>query len=211
MILAGAFAMVLFLGLIVGDWMYFARLSADASRYGYGVGAVQDQFVDLTVPKLTRLFDANGFLALPHGVARMFPEANRMVIRPTHRLFSMRFRTAWPLKGSIEWASDAGGLRMVCTKRVPWSSSILTFLWFCLVGFGTMGFLIAYIFEGGLESLGSILLGIGVTGVGLIVIAFGLLTITVAYRIENTRLMQVYTELRAAALERQEVAEEVGR
>lgn len=74
-----------------------------------------------------------------------------------------------------------------------------------------MGFLIAYIFEGGLESLGSILLGIGVTGVGLIVIAFGLLTITVAYRIENTRLMQVYTELRAAALERQEVAEEVGR
>ncbi|HMW84865.1 MAG TPA: hypothetical protein PKD65_02530, partial [Nitrospira sp.] len=53
---------------------------------------------------------------------------------------------------------------------------------------------------GGLESLGSVLLGIGVTGVGLIVVAFGLLTVTVAYRIENTRLMLVYTELRDIAL-----------
>jgi hypothetical protein len=34
----------------------------------------------------------------------------------------------------------------------------------------------------------------------MIVVAFGLLTITVAYRIENTRLMQVYTELRDVAL-----------
>ncbi|KXK02040.1 MAG: hypothetical protein UZ03_NOB001002127 [Nitrospira sp. OLB3] len=50
--------------------------------------------------------------------------------------------------------------------------------------------------EGGLASLGGLLLGVGVTGVGLIVVAFGLLTITVAYRIENTRLMQVYEELR---------------
>jgi len=206
MILAGAFAIVLFLGLIVGDWMYFARLSSDASRYGYGIGQLQDEFAALTVPKLTRLFDANGFLALPHGVARVFPEASRMVIRPTHRLFSMRFRTAWPLKGSIEWASEGESLTMTCTKRVPWSSSILTFLWFSLVGFGTVGFLVTYVREGGLESLGSVLLGIGVTGVGLIVVAFGLLTVTVAYRIENTRLMMVYTELRAVALENQTAA-----
>lgn len=90
---------------------------------------------------------------------------------------------------------------MVCTKRVPWSSSILTLLWFSLVGFGTLGFLITYVLQGGLESLGSVLLGIGVTGVGLIVVAFGLLTVTVAYRIENTRLMLVYTELRAVAVD----------
>ena len=89
---------------------------------------------------------------------------------------------------------------MVCTKRAPWSSSILTFLWFSLVGFGTLGFLITYVREGGLESLGSVLLGVGVTGVGMIVVAFGLLTITVAYRIENTRLMQVYAELREVVL-----------
>ncbi|WHZ23440.1 MAG: hypothetical protein OJF47_002552 [Nitrospira sp.] len=201
MLLAGAFAIVLFIGLIVGDWMYFARLSSEASRYGYGIGQVQDQVGALTVEQLVRSCDTNGFLSLPHGVARVFPEANRMVIRPTCRLFSMRFRTAWPLKGSIEWAPEADGLRLICTKRVPWSSSILTFLWFGLVGFGTLGFLINYLLQGGLESLGGLLLGVGVTGVGVIVVAFGLLTVTVAYRIENTRLMQVYTEFRTAALQ----------
>ena len=55
--------------------------------------------------------------------------------------------------------------------------------------------------EGGFESLGGFLLGVGVTAVGLIVLAFGLLTVTVAYRIENTRLMQVYEEFRALAME----------
>jgi hypothetical protein len=59
---------------------------------------------------------------------------------------------------------------------------------------------ITYLLQGELDSLGSVLLGIGVTGVGMIVVAFGMLTITVAYRIENTRLMQVYTELRDVAL-----------
>jgi hypothetical protein len=61
MILAGAFAIVLFVGLIVGDWMYFARLSSDASRYGYGIGRVQDRFAALTIPQLLRTFDQNGF------------------------------------------------------------------------------------------------------------------------------------------------------
>lgn len=196
MLLAGTFAVVLFVGLLVGDWIYFTRLSSDASRYGYGIGQVRDHFAALTAETLVRRCDPNGFLALPHGVARIFPERNRMVIRPTYRLFSMGFRTAWPVKGSIEWASEQDGLQLTCTKRVPWSSSILTFLWFALVGLGTLGFLISYAMEGGLASLGGLLLGVGVTGVGLIVVAFGLLTITVAYRIENTRLMQVYEELR---------------
>ena len=82
MVLAGAFAIVLFVGLIIGDWMYFARLSSDASRYGYGIGEVRDQLASLGVQKLMQRFDTNGFLALPHGVARVFPEANRLVIRP---------------------------------------------------------------------------------------------------------------------------------
>ncbi len=201
MVLAGVFAIVLFVGVIIGDWMYFNRLSSDASRYGYGIGQVRDQFASLGVQNLMRRFDTNGFLALPHGVARVFPEVNRLVIRPTHRLFSMRFRTAWPLKGSVEWVPESNGLTLTCTKRVPWSSSILTFLWFSLVGIGTLGFLVTYLMDGGFESLGGLLLGAGVTAVGLIVVAFGLLTVTVAYRIENTRLMQVYTELRAVALE----------
>lgn len=199
--LAGAFAILLFVGLIVGDWMYFSRLSSDASRYGYGIGQMQEQLGSLGARNLMRRFDANGFLSLPHGVARVFPEVKRLVIRPTHRLFSMRFRTAWPLKGSIEWGPEPDGLTLTCTKRVPWSSSILTFLWFSLVGVGTLGFLVAFFMEGGFESLGGLILGVGVTAVGLIVVAFGLLTVTVAYRIENTRLMQVYSEFRALALE----------
>jgi hypothetical protein len=74
------------------------------------------------------------------------------------------------------------------------------------VGFGTLGFVMTYLIQGGLDSLGSILLGIGVTGVGLIVVAFGLLTVTVAYRIENTRLMLVYGELKAIAVEHERAA-----
>ncbi|MCC2640660.1 MAG: rane protein of unknown function [Nitrospira sp.] len=206
MILAGAFAVVLFVGLVIGDWMYFARLSSDAGRYGYGVGEVQDHVASATVQKLARQCDRNGFLSLPHGVARVFPEVNRIVLRPTCGLFSMRFRTAWPLKGSIECLPEADGLKLICTKRMPWSSSILTFLWFGLVGFGTLGFLISYLLQGGLESLGGLLLGVGVTSVGLIVVAFGLLTVAVAYRIENTRLMQVYTEFRDCVLKSKEGA-----
>lgn len=199
--LAGAFAILLFIGLIVGDWIYFSRLSSDAARYGYGIGQMHEEVGSLGAQKLMRSFDANGFLSLPHGVARVFPDVNRLVIRPTCRLFSMRFRTAWPLKGSIEWGTQPDGLTLTCTKRLPWSSSILTLLWFSLVGIGTLGFLLAFYREGGFESLGGLLLGVGVTAVGLIVLAFGLLTVTVAYRIENTRLMQVYSELRAVALE----------
>lgn len=199
--LAGAFAILLFIGLIVGDWMYFSRLSSDASRYGYGIGQMREQFGSLGAQKLMRGFDSNGFLSLPHGVARVFPEVNRLVIRPTYRLFSMRFRTAWPLKGSIEWGPEPNGLTLICTKRIPWSSSILTFLWFSLVGIGTLVFIVAFFMEGGFDSLGGLLLGVGVIAVGLIVVAFGLLTVTVAYRIENARLMQVYSEFRALASE----------
>ena len=199
--LAGAFAILLFIGLIVGDWMYFSRLSSDASRYGYGIGQMREQFGSSGAQKLMRGFDSNGFLSLPHGVARVFPEVNRLVIRPTYRLFSMRFRTAWPLKGSIEWGPEPNGLTLICTKRIPWSSSILTFLWFSLVGMGTLVFIVAFFMEGGFDSLGGLLLGVGVIAVGLIVVAFGLLTVTVAYRIENARLMQVYSEFRALASE----------
>jgi hypothetical protein len=69
-----------------------------------------------------------------------------------------------------------------------------------LVGFGTVGFLISFVGDGGLASLGGHLLGIGVTGVGIIVIAFGLLTLAVAYRLENTRLVLVYDEFRDTML-----------
>ncbi|MBX3236269.1 MAG: hypothetical protein KF814_08965 [Nitrospiraceae bacterium] len=202
MVLAGAFAIVLFIGLIIGDWAYFIRLTSDASRYGYALGRTHERCTALTESALLQRFDGNGVLSLPHGVARIFPEAKRILVRPTYRLLSMRFRTAWPIKGSVEWtaAAEGAGVDLTCVKRVPWSSALLTLSWFGLVGFGTLGFLISFVREGGLSSLGGVLLGVGVTGVGLIVLAFGLLTLAVAYRLENTRLLLVYDEFREATL-----------
>jgi hypothetical protein len=198
MILAGAFAFFLLIGLVVGDWLYFVRLTAEASRYGCGIARGQDQvaFADLT--HVIHRFDRNGLLALPHGTARFFPDVKRILFRPTYRLFSLGFRTAWPLKGSLELAPVEEGYRVLYTKRIPWSSAIITFLWFALVGTGTLGFLISYAIQGGLTSLGGLLLGAGVMGLGLLVLAFGLVTITMAYRLEDSRLTQVYQELRAA-------------
>ncbi|MBI5672746.1 MAG: hypothetical protein HZC50_05700, partial [Nitrospirae bacterium] len=44
MILAGLFAGLLFIGLIVGDWLYFIRLTPDAIRYGCRVASNPDQW-----------------------------------------------------------------------------------------------------------------------------------------------------------------------
>ena len=79
------------------------------------------------------------------------------------------------MKGSIDIASGEGGLELVCTKRIPWSSAIVTLLWFALVGLGTAGFLLSYLLQGGFESLSGIVMGVGVTGLGALVFAFGLL------------------------------------
>jgi hypothetical protein len=48
----------------------------------------------------------------------------------------------------------------------------------------------------GFNSFGGVLLGIGVTALGLIVLTFGLVIIALAYRLENQRLTQTYDELR---------------
>jgi hypothetical protein len=198
MVLAGLFAGLLFVGLVVGDWFYFVRLTADASRYGFGIARGLDQVWFADLDRVTHRFDHNGLLALPHGTARFFPDGKRILFRPTYRLFSLGFRTAWPLKGSLQLAPADNGYQVQYVKRIPWSSAIITSLWFGLVAFGTIAFLISYAVQGGLASLTGILLGAGVMGLGLLVLAFGLLTITMAYRLEDSRLTQVYQELRGA-------------
>ncbi|MGQ0811014.1 MAG: hypothetical protein ACT4OO_07300 [Nitrospiraceae bacterium] len=196
MLLAGIFAAVLFLGLVAGDWFYFVSLSPDASRYGCGVARTTECASGATIPQLEKRFDRNGLLALPHGVARLYPKDRRILLRPQYHLFSLRFRTAWPLKGSIDLTPHGTDLRLLCIKRIPWSSAIITMLWFALVGFGTVGFLLTYLFQGGLASMSGVLMGAGITGLGVLVLAFGLLTITLAYRLEDGRLTKVYEELR---------------
>lgn len=198
MVLAGVFAACLLLGLIVGDWLVFGRLTAEASRYGCIVARIHDQVGRLTLPRLTERFDQNGLLSLPHGVARFFPEARRILIRPQYHLFSMRFRTAWPIKGSIDVTQNGEAVALLCLKRIPWSSAIITFVWFLLVSLGTVAFAVIYLLQGGTSSLGGVLMGAGIAGLGVLVVGFGIVTVTMAYRLENSRLSQVYQELRAA-------------
>jgi hypothetical protein len=198
MILAGVFAAALFIGLIAGDWAYFMRLTEEASRYGCAVARIHEQWRDVNAAAFEARFGPQGVLSLPHGVARLFPQERRVSLRPAYRLFSLQFRTAWPIKGTIDLASQESGVTVICVKRVPWSSAILTVLWFALVSLGTLGFLVTYGFQGGFASLGGVLMGLGIAGLGLLVLAFGFVTVIVAYRLESGRLATVYEELRAS-------------
>ncbi len=198
MLLAGAFAGVLFLGLILSDWLYFVRLTPDAARYGCTIARLHDQLPHLDRSTLVRRFDGNGALTLPHGIARFFPETNLIGLRPQYRLFAMGFRTAWPIKGSIQVIAEPGRVDLLCIKRIPWSSALLTLVWFLLVTSGTLAFLATYAAQGGLSSLGGMVMGLGITALGMMVIAFGLLVVILAYRLENGRLTLVYQELREA-------------
>lgn len=198
MILAGFFAVVLCLGLILGDWLYFVRLTPDASRYGCGVARTQDRFTHITMSQLADRFDAEGLLVLPHGTARWFPHLNQIVIRQKYRLFAVGFRTLWPLKGLLSLSPDGDALSVVCRKLTPWSSALLTGTWFVLVLVGTVGALIGLFLEGELAVFGGMVLALGIVGLGLVFLLSGALTTIFAYRLENARLTTVYHELREA-------------
>ena len=197
MLLAGLFAGCLFVALVAGDWWQFWRLTASAGRYGCPVARAED-----TVPVepdhiLPALFGPDCLLQLDHGIARFFPDERRILLRQKSSRDSSRFRTAWPLKGTIELDRDGNQARLRCVKLMPWSSAVLTLLWFAVVGVGTLAFVVRFLAGGDAFSLGSLLLVLGVTGVGLLVLAFGLVTVSLAYRLEDHRLMEAYRELRA--------------
>lgn len=198
MILAGFFASALFLGLLVGDWMYFIRLTPDAVRYGCRVAKRPDQWSKTELSAVRERFTPNGVLMLPHGVAWFYPELSQIAIRPQYRFFSRRFRTAWPVKGLIHLSPHDQALSALCVKRIPWSSALITFMWFALVSIGSLAFIVQYAMEGGFASLGGTLVGIGIIGLAGLVLTFGLVTLALSYRLEDTRLMTVYDELRDA-------------
>lgn len=201
-LLEGVFATLLLIMLVLGDWWHFTSLTAQASRYGCGVARSEDLLPLASLSPVHERFGQNGVLNLPHGIARFFPSERTILLRPQYRLFSMRFRTAWPLKASIQLEESGGATRMMCTKRVPWSSALITVLWFALVGLGTLAFAVVFFTTGGIASLSSFLMGIGITILGLLVLAFGLITVSLSYRLEDTRLAQAYQELRTALLPR---------
>jgi hypothetical protein len=197
MILAGLFAGVLFIGLVLGDWLYFVRITPDAGRYGCGIARSRDRFSTNSLSRLQAQVDPNGALMLPHGVARYYPDLQQIALRPQYHLFSMGFRTAWPLKGMIHLTCGDQAVEALCIKRIPWSSAIVTMIWFLLVGLGTTGFLVTYGMQGGFNSLSGVLMGIGILAIGVLVLAFGIVTVIFSYRLENSRLGKVYEELRA--------------
>ncbi|MBX3329301.1 MAG: hypothetical protein KF722_02785 [Nitrospira sp.] len=198
MMLAGFFAGILFIGLIVGDWLYFIRLTPDAIRYGCRVADNKDQWPGAALTTLSDRFTSEGVLMLPHGIAWFYPQLSQIAIRPQYRLFSRRFRTAWPVKGLIHLSPHDQSLNTLCVKRMPWSSALMTFLWFALVLIGSLTFVIQYAMDGGFASLGGTLTGVAVIALAALVLAFGLVTLALAYRLEDGRLMKVYGELREA-------------
>lgn len=195
--LAGLFAGVLFIGLVLGDWLYFVRLTPDAGRYGCGIARSRDRFSRNSLSRLQAEVDANGALTLPHGIARYYPDLQQIALRPQYHLFSMSFRTAWPLKAMIHLRNGDQAVETLCIKRIPWSSAIITLMWFLLVGLGTMGFMATYGAQGGFNTLSGVLMGLGILGIGLLVLAFGIVTVIFSYRLENNRLGKVYEELKA--------------
>lgn len=198
MLLAGLFAGCLLVALVAADWWQFWRLTVSAAGYGCPVARAED-----TVPVepgriLSTGFDADGVLRLDHGVARCFPDERCILLRPHSGRLASRARTAWPLKGTIALEEDGGQARLRCVKLMPWSSALLTLLWFAVVGVGTLAFVVRFLASGDAFSLGSLLLVLGVSGVGLLVLVFGLVTVSLAYRLEDQRLVDAYGELRTA-------------
>ncbi len=197
MLLPSLFALVMGLALIIGDWFQFTTLKPWACRYGCPVARRKDS---LLKPKdsFPRLFNTNSTLPLPHGVARWVADRQAIVIRPYYKMFSLRFRTAWPLKGTLNYHFQDDQLELHLSKRIPWSSAILTSLWLLFVIGGTLAFVTMYAIDGGFGTVGGIFWAVGMIALGLLVLAGGVILLAFAYRLEDSRLMQVYDELTAA-------------
>ncbi|MCP9456291.1 MAG: hypothetical protein NNA18_09330 [Nitrospira sp.] len=196
MVIAGLFASFLFIGLVLADWLYFVRLTPDAIRYGCRVASSQDQWVVDTLGTVHACFGTERLLRLPHGVARFYPDHAVIAIRPRYRWGALGFRTAWPLKGLIHLSLGEQALTALCVKRIPWSSALITLLWFATVLIGTLAFVVIYAQDGGFSSLQGTLLGIGLVAGAALVLIMGLVTVILSYRLENGRLTKVYEELR---------------
>lgn len=195
MLLAGIFGGILFVLLIIGDWYQFTSLRPFAAQYGFGIARRRDRLDTLSRQSLLNQFGRHGAIVLPHGIARWFGAQEVISLRPSYQLFSMRFRTAWPLKGTITVQSAGAGVELYLTKRVPWSSGLLTLIWIGLVAIGTLVFLVTFGVDGGFNSASGWALALGIAGLGALVLLFGLILISLAYRLEDSRLMQVYQEL----------------
>jgi hypothetical protein len=186
---------VLILGLIVADWLAFSRMTPISVRYGVLVGRREEPLV----VRRDR-FDAAGLLQLPRGWARLVPEHRAVQLLPDRKRFGIAVRTAWPLNGFVHYAALDERAPVTLTKRMPWSSALLTGAWFLTVAGGTLVYLVAYALAGGLSSASGAFLGVALSGLGLLVCLFGLVVVAAAYRLEDKRLMMLYDEFKSSLL-----------
>lgn len=194
MMLAGLFAGALFLGLLIGDRWYFRTLSAEASRYGCQVGRGTARVESIGLAQIQACFDKLGLLTMRHGVARLFNESQRLLLRPRYPTL-WAFLWIWPLKATIDLQADGEGVVLAMTKRTPWASAILTGAWFVIVTVGTLATIVSFVMEGGLANSSGVLMGGGILTLGLFFIFSGLVTVVMAYRMENNRLAVLQEEL----------------
>ncbi|HNP60163.1 MAG TPA: hypothetical protein PKM72_04935 [Nitrospirales bacterium] len=195
MMFAGIIAILLFLCLIIGDWFQFTTLKSWACRYGCPLAHRQKALDSHPAHPISHAFHKSDALPLPHGIARWVEDKQVIVIRPYYQLFSLSFRTAWPLKGTIDVSSAGNQLLLHLSKRIPWSSAILTLLWLLFVIGGTLTFVVLFILDGGMSTIGGVFWVVGITALGCLVLAGGLILLSFAYRLEDSRLMQVHQEL----------------
>jgi hypothetical protein len=120
------------------------------------------------------------------------------MLLPEVKRFGISFRTAWPLNGVVYYNSvkDSPEIRLV--KRIPWSSAVLTLLWFFTVAGGLIAYLVSYAQAGGFASASGTFFAAALGGLGVLVFIFGLVVVVAAYWLEDKRLMVVYHELRSA-------------
>lgn len=194
MMLAGLFAGALFLGLLVGDRWYFRTLSAEASRYGCRVGRGTARVESISLTQIQACFDQLGLLPMRTGVARLFLESNRLLLRPRYPTL-WAFLWIWPMKATIDLQVDGDAVVLAATKRTPWASAILTGAWFLIVTLGTLATVVSFVVEGGLANSSGVLMGGGILALGLFFIFSGLVTVVMAYRMENNRLAVLQQEL----------------
>ena len=179
--------------LVVADWAAFTRRASSALTCGIAIGRHHE-----TVRFRPERFDTTGMLALPHGAARLYPEHKAIMLDPDWKRFGFRFRSAWPINGIVYYGDLESPAEVTLLKRMPWSSVILTTAWFLTVVIGILAYLVSYAQAGGFSSVAGAFLAAALSGLGLLVLLFGLLVVVMAYRLEDKRLMSVYEELRLA-------------
>jgi hypothetical protein len=184
---------VIIAGFVIADWRAFTRISHTALGYGLAIARQQDRLRFTSSD-----FGADRRLRLGHGVAQQYPEHHAIMLLPELKRFGISFRTAWPLNGVVYYDSLKVDAEIRLVKRIPWSSAVLTFLWFLTVAGGLIAYLVSYAQAGGFESASGAFLAVALGGLGLLVFLFGLIVVVAAYWLEDKRLMVLYRELRSA-------------